>query len=425
MRIVIVNNLYAPFERGGAERSVRSLAEELVRLGAEIVVVCLAPIRRPRAEVIGGVEVRYLPLRNLYWPFGERSRSPALRWLWHAKDRWNGAAARDVAKILREVRPEIVHTNNLAGLSASIWSAGRASGCPIVHTLRDYYLLCPRSTMRRRGARGESEDCRSVCGTCRWASAPRRRETETVDHVASISRFVLERHRTFGCFCDTPASVIVNGVRPVDVLESVDACGGPLRLGYLGRLHADKGVELLLREFRDHPERHRMSLSIAGTGTEDYRRRIERLAEESGAALVGELDPAEFWPNIDVVVVPSLWDEPLSRVAAEAQGAGRVVVAARSGGLPEIVEHGRTGFFFDPGRPGALGAQLTELLDDPSKRREVAIEARARAAAFAPSAIAKSYAHVYDSVVESARARESSRVHAARRDSPSTTEGVG
>jgi glycosyltransferase involved in cell wall biosynthesis len=72
----------------------------------------------------------------------------------------------------------------------------------------------------------------------------------------------------------------------------------------------------------------------------------------------------------EVVVVPSS-EEPFGRVALEAMSVRRPVVGTRAGGLPEVVEDGRTGLLVDPDDPGALADALRRLLQDADLRRQM------------------------------------------------------
>ena len=82
----------------------------------------------------------------------------------------------------------------------------------------------------------------------------------------------------------------------------------------------------------------------------------------------------------DVVVAPSVWPEPLSRVILEAMALGRPVVATSVGGNPELVEDGVTGLLVPRGDAPALARAVTSLLHDPARRARMG-EAAARRAA--------------------------------------------
>jgi glycosyltransferase involved in cell wall biosynthesis len=81
----------------------------------------------------------------------------------------------------------------------------------------------------------------------------------------------------------------------------------------------------------------------------------------------------------DVIVVPSIWPEPLSRVLLEAMRMGRPVVATAVGGSPEAVEHGVTGLLVPRQDPEALAEATVELLLDPARRARMGAAAAERA----------------------------------------------
>ncbi len=152
MKCLIVNTLYPPAIVGGAEKSVALLAEGLVNAGHEVYALALHGGNETIHEDIGGVRIIRVPIDNIYWPFGEkRERSVASRAAWHLIDIWNNRAAQRIERIIGTIRPDIVHTNSIRGLSVSVWKAAADAGVPVAHTLRDYSLACGRGGMYRRG----------------------------------------------------------------------------------------------------------------------------------------------------------------------------------------------------------------------------------------------------------------------------------
>jgi glycosyltransferase involved in cell wall biosynthesis len=79
---------------------------------------------------------------------------------------------------------------------------------------------------------------------------------------------------------------------------------------------------------------------------------------------LGFVNPDEVYRNVDVVVVPSLWEEPLGMIVPEAYMHGVPVIVSRRGGLPEMVEEGRTGLTYEPLEPGALLEAINVFLRD-------------------------------------------------------------
>ena len=181
MRVLLVNTLYPPTVVGGAELSVALLARALVAHGVEVAVATLHGKGETREDLVDGVRVHALPLRNLYWPFEAGARR-GWRGVWHGLDSFNPRAVRDLSRIIKREKPDLVHTNNLTGFSAAVWLAAWRRGLPIVHTLRDYYLLCPRTTMYRRG-----RTCQATCAACTAYAWPRQLLSHLPSTVVGIS----------------------------------------------------------------------------------------------------------------------------------------------------------------------------------------------------------------------------------------------
>ena len=139
---------------------------------------------------------------------------------------------------------------------------------------------------------------------------------------------------------------------------------------FAGRLVREKGADVLVRAFESVSRQLPSSrLVLAGEGPE--RRSLEALIVDLGLAdrvrMIGAL-PSESLPEAFrgawVQAVPSRWPEPFGMVAAEAMMRSTAVVASDTGGLPEVVSHGRTGRLVPPGDARALAAALLDLLRD-------------------------------------------------------------
>jgi len=150
---------------------------------------------------------------------------------------------------------------------------------------------------------------------------------------------------------------------------------GPLLLS-VGRLSREKNLESLLPVLDAHPE---ATLAFVGDGP--ARATIERAFAGRRANFVGFLRGEELaaaFASADLFLMPSC-TETLGFVVLEAMSAGCPVVAARAGGIPDLVIHEETGLLYDPGDPGDLVAAVTSLLEHPGKRRFHARLARKRA----------------------------------------------
>ena len=170
------------------------------------------------------------------------------------------------------------------------------------------------------------------------------------------------------------------------------ACGldqGDVVVGFVGRLVEVKGVDDYLHMASALMARHpRCRFLVVGDDhrpAPNHRTAMEALAGRLGIAsmchFVGFRDDVwELLHLCDVVVMPSQV-EPFGNVAVEAGAAGRPLVAARVGGIPEIVHDGETGVLVPPRDPHALATAVAHLVSDPARRAELGARARAHVAA--------------------------------------------
>ncbi len=403
MKVLILNTLYHPHVRGGAERSVQALAEALAAQNTEVVVISTVGPGSLASDSVNGVKVVYVPLANLYWPFDRVDRSPLQRKLWHLIDAYNPAMKAEVTRLIHQEQPSVIHTNNLQGLSIAAWHAARAARVPILHTLRDYYLTCARCSRSRNG-----RDCERTCWDCLPFLLARRQASACVAAVVGLSRFILDHHRELGFFANASFSAVIpNTYLPGSVAHRARSTAALLTFGYLGRLVPEKGIELLLDTFAARRDEG-WELLVAGEGTDSYcqwlHQQHAKLENRDAIRFLGWVDPAEFFPQVDILVVPSLWQEPLSRVILEAFAHGIPVIGSRRGGITEQIEDGITGLLFDPDDPTALGAVIDRVLQDRTLGERLGQNALSRAGENTPECVSSKYREAYHAILEAARA---------------------
>jgi glycosyltransferase involved in cell wall biosynthesis len=166
------------------------------------------------------------------------------------------------------------------------------------------------------------------------------------------------------------------------------------RLVAVGRLISIKGFDVLLQAFaRARADVPDLTLEVAGAGPLEAELRV---AAPDGVTLLGRVAPiAEVYERNAIAVVPSR-GEGFGMVALEAAERGRAAIVSDVGGLPEIVEHERTGLVVPPEDAGALAAAIVALARDPERIAAFGVEARRRALAqFTSSAATEGVARVY------------------------------
>ncbi|MCJ2068045.1 glycosyltransferase family 4 protein [Methylobacterium sp. J-030] len=194
--------------------------------------------------------------------------------------------------------------------------------------------------------------------------------------------------RAYALPARTGARVVYNGIAGPLAINRGDYDGSrPLRVLMLGRISRIKGQDVLIEAVAALPEaqRQRIELRIVGSAFEDEARE-RALAERIAAAGLAErvrlepfvADPAALYRWADVVTMPSQRPESLGRVAIEAMAYGVPPLVTAVGGLPEVVEHGRTGWIVPSGSPEPITRALAALIADPAAWRGYGRAARAR-----------------------------------------------
>jgi glycosyltransferase involved in cell wall biosynthesis len=197
-----------------------------------------------------------------------------------------------------------------------------------------------------------------------------RPAVERAERIFAISGFVANQLQ--GCFAGTDVRVL-GGAVDTTVFRPVAADGRADRLAYVGRLVTEKGLWTLLEALdRLDP---RLALDVVGEGPLSEPLREAALRRPNGRLnLLGYLPPEgvqEVLGRSVALVVPSLWQEPLGLVVLEAIACGVPVIATEVGGIPEIVEHGRTGLLVEPNDPEALARTIALLVSDLSLRQRL------------------------------------------------------
>lgn len=393
MKILIVNNLYHPNIVGGAEKSAQSLAEALTTRGHEVVLATLNPEKRYEVAEVNGVRVYYLPLRNLYFP-NTHARPTPIKAVWHAVDSYNPFMAAALGAVLDRERPDVVNTHNICGFSASVWSAVKKRHLPLVHTLRDHYLLCSRSMMFH-----DDKACANLCTACRVYSQPRRSLSDLVDVVTGVSRTILERHIQYGCFSESEKMVVYNAFEPPSGNGVYAGRNGHLRFGYLGRLHSSKGVDLLIRSFLELPA-GKAELLIAGRGTPEYEEELKRLINGIPTIkMLGFVSPSDLLSEVDVTVVPSLCHDCAPRSVLESMAYHLPVIGSCRGGIPELMGEG-AGWAFEPDEPGALTQAMHRVIESRAELKGMSERAVERSKQFSAEAMVNGYLKAYADAIQ-------------------------
>ena len=359
MRLALIATLLPGDTRGGAEFYVDAVARSLAERHD---VVVLTGSKAPEVDGIPTVRLPRLPLLQHTAPLPGRV-------LWHALDQWLPHVHAAVARELRRAAPDLVVTHNPQGLSAAVFTAIAEVGLPHVHTAHDLNLLCARTTMTRGG-----EFCGGRCALCVVQRTIRGTAIRrNLAKLIGVSRYVCDRHVREGIVPREKAEPIRLGAEP-GTARLRRLRGDDVRLGFIGALAPHKGILTLIEALRRTSEPWR--LSVAGSGHVEsqvmaaalHDPRIDFLGHVSGAR------KDAFFDELDLVVIPSEWEEPATFVAMEAAVRGIPAVVSHRGGLPEAPE-ART---FRAGDPDELVRAIRWFVEEPERLEDASTRLLAR-----------------------------------------------
>jgi glycosyltransferase involved in cell wall biosynthesis len=374
--ILVVSNVFPPQLVGGAEIVAQRQAKALADQGFDVSVLAGAvdesatPVGRLFMEVVDGLRV----FRFAAPPVGhERShRRPELEEYARA--------------VLRLVRPDVVHLHNVAGLGAGLIPLAKAAGAHVTVTMHDTWGFCLRQTRLRDGPKL----CESFteCDMC-LASVPGelgerlpvrlRRDyvrwcLERADYLLFPSRSLEASYATAGL----PVSRFVQLSNGVDL----DVFRGRQRdpkdqVAFLcvSALAEHKGVrvlwdalELLLQD-QALSGRWRMMLGGEGPLAPELRARFTQGALRAPvywAGFIARKAIPRAIDRADIVVLASICPENQPVSLLEAVASGAALLGSRIGGIPELIEEGKSGLLVEPNNVAALAAAMRRMILNPS-----------------------------------------------------------
>jgi glycosyltransferase involved in cell wall biosynthesis len=257
--------------------------------------------------------------------------------------------------------------------------ANKSSCRAIVHTNWHHCLLLLPLLNRQRDIYWLHE----VPGSSRRYGFVFRAIARRVGRIVCVSQAVASRLFLHGV-PDKSVVVIRNGI-PFAERSGGVGDGESLRLGIVGQIGAWKGHEDLLDALRLlRRDGIRPSLLIFGSGAPEYVATLQRRAAQLGIEPQIEwrgyvAEKSLIYPLIDVCIVPSRAAEPLATSAIEASGFGCPVICSSGGGLPEIVEDGKTGFVVEAERPEQLAGAIKVLARNRDLVKSMGAAAQTRA----------------------------------------------
>jgi spore coat protein SA len=379
-----------PIRGGAVELFIDQLASRLSRWRP--VVIGPSDPELPAHEVQGGVEYFRIPLAGWRGRLYKRHRQYFPFYDLH------------VAKILRQVQPDLLHVHNRPLLALSLQKRRGLQKVPLVLHMHNLYNSLGR---RERPAAGTSIPVAGFIG---------------------CSQFVVDREKSRLGRDAAAHFVVYNGVDagtffpPWDYPDQLQKLRQQYRLAdeptvlFVGKLRESKGVHILLAAMEQVWPRFPQAVLVLVGGTEFGRGRTDRqtpffqdlqkrLAGAGGRVVLTGFIPPERIPEAyllgDIFVGPSQIEEGLGMVFLEAAAAGLPSIATRRGGIPEIVQEDLNGLLLQQhDDPRELAGKIIQLLGDRDLRLQLGRQARAWVQEhFSWEKIAQRQEEVYDEIV--------------------------
>lgn len=344
MKIILINNLYKPYARGGAEKVVENITRGLLDKGKEVKIITTRPFfsRGPIFEK----ETNIYYLRSFYYNL--ISMPKFLRFFWHILDIfWPGDFWRTWA-ILRREKPDLVISHNLKGVGLLARAAIKSLRIKHIHTLHDIQLLHPSGLM----VYGEEEKIENF--SSRIYAFLSKIFIGSPDFVVSPSAWLMRLHEERGFFKKSKKYIIPN---PIDLIigniSRDNQKGDGVDFLYVGQIENHKGISFLVESFENI---NSGKLTIVGDGSI-----LNKLKKDKGGNNIVFLgrknkdEVAELMRRADCLIVPSLCYENSPIVIYEAFASGLPVLASKLGGITELLA---PEFLFEAGNSEDLANKI-------------------------------------------------------------------
>jgi glycosyltransferase involved in cell wall biosynthesis len=385
MRILFLSDLHDP-RIGSSIRQMYQHAEALRALGHETELA--TAVQDP--DQVGPVEVEGMRVHRLYSDYNVRFRG------FVSLD--NPRAREPIERILREVRPDVVHAQLVhTHLGYGSLAAARRSGAGVVFTAHDVMTFCYQKLTCFHGGEQRGGSLRDYqaywqkcipCQRLRWNpwrnAAIRRGLARDVDRFVAVSDELARAIRENGIRVDR---TIHNAIREQPAMPGAAAVAefrrrfgleGKQVVTIAGRLHEQKGVLQLLRVLArlapGHPDLRVLAMGRTEAWEQEFAPAARSLGVAERVVTTGWLEGGELqaaYAATDVFVTPSICFDTFGLVNLEAMEHRKPVVATSFGGSPEVVRAGETGFVVNPFDVEDFAGAVSTLLRDEALRRRM------------------------------------------------------
>lgn len=313
---------------------------------------------------------------------------------------------KNFAELIAKIKPDIAHIGHINHLSTGLIDELTKQNIPIVYTLHDFWLMCPRGQFLTRSIGNENNfqlcsgqddhkcatDCYKVYFSGKdenekqdleqWSKWINQRMIETKSIINKVDLFIAPSNYLRSRFINdfgVPSDKIVylDYGFPTEYLtkteKSKDKSG--FTFGYIGTLIPAKGVNQLIEAFKQI--KGKATLKIYGRENGQSTQALKQLAASSknriefAGEYVNHNLANDVFSKVDCIVVPSIWAENSPLVIHEAQACKIPVITADFGGMKEYVRHMVNGLLFEHRNGSSLKEQLEFAVANPNLMKEL------------------------------------------------------
>ncbi len=282
-------------------------------------------------------------------------------------------------RLLENLKPQVVHFQHTAHLSTTLITLARSLGYPTVLSLHDFFFFCPLlHLIDSKGQLCPGPEGGKRCASCLQIPPEETRQRFSLmektlrlaDQILVPSGFMAKKIQSYLPCLKGQIRVVPPGVEPLSTPAENRLPPPPVRILYVGPLLPHKGAHVLLEALRGLSPRN-FTASLYGAEVpfwQSYTQSLREKAQGLSVQFCGTYPHsqlASIFSRHDVLVVPSVCEETFSLVTHEALSAGLPVLAARRGALPEAVQSGVNGLFFEPENAIDLRRCLKRLGEEP------------------------------------------------------------
>lgn len=356
MKVVLISNLFKPYNRGGAERIVELMAKGFNQIGDDVQIITASPNLSYSCEINDNLRIHRIFHGNIFFYPNGHKYNVIFRTLWRLIDTVNFYTAYKVRSILEKIKPDVVITHNLVGFGLLVPYLLKKLGIKHIHILHDVQLFEASGALYLKNTNSLYSSLNKI-----YSFITRKLFTST-QYIISPSQWLLTEYQKRGFFKNAQAHVLQNPIQ----LEGMEVHSQKnviqKTITFVGQIEDHKGIEILLKAFQEI-RHNNIVLNIIGDGSR-YEALKEIYAHENikflGRVISDKV--ATILKDSYVTIVPSICAENSPTVIYESLNSGTPIIASKIGGIPELI-NSDIGYLVEPGNVSELASALERVIN--------------------------------------------------------------